>query len=169
MVAIHKLIECEDTIIIINEGHSFQNHVDALNAINNAKDDMHAHFVFIWLRTNCMLVQVANDLIPPEISEQTAANILFIGKAVRALKVGVETHSKKMLPGFAAMSEFKNGKSFNASLFEHCTEKLKEQVESYPGQLTGFLNISQQDLDKSWWQGFQIATVHNCNEDGAFF
>ena len=51
-----------------------------------------------------------------------------------------------MLSGFAAMSEFKNGKSFNASLFEHCTEKLKEQVESYSGQLTDFLNISQQAL-----------------------
>ena len=71
---------------------------------------------------------MVEDLIPPEVSAATAANIMFIGKAVRALKTKPSELNGWKQEVLKLVAQFKTDQTFNASRFENSIEVLTEQV-----------------------------------------
>lgn len=71
---------------------------------------------------------MVDDLVPPEISEKTAVDILFVGKAVRALRQKADSLTLDDQQRF--LQSFETAMTFNGQLFENCMEKAKEKVIS---------------------------------------
>ena len=66
--------------------------------------------------------------IPPEISQETAAHVLFIGKAVRVLRPPQASMLEDQLNAGAVLEQLQSSRKLEAGPFQTAVDHIREQV-----------------------------------------